>query len=369
MTLPKNSFPLSHRAFQYYHFQHLKQVPGTRAVEAAGKSLTLGQIADVRQFTAKVCGWGGRTGNRVPWRIAQTPDATVLDGFNKVGKYLQAGEVLLALAALQSISGLGSFSYSSKHLRMMAPNLCGVYDSIVEQFLNSINYSGSRCDVFLAYCRFCQEVAGELTHAGVKLGDYLVGAPETNGQPELSQPPGQSQWTAADVDMACFAWLQKWEISKSDVSTETANQRLPKNAVRAVKKTPPQAEQMEGGPLYLYQQLERDEAFTIRESTDSRWNLAWISRSHGGIDFKAQARKGHARNLIQDLLKIGIDVTTDPRWRPALGGETRNQGGSGYLGCLQLECPAEAVRYLKQFFKIVACPGNQTETQVWINAL
>ena len=167
-------------------------------------------IAVVRNFTTDVCGWGGRTGNRILWRIQDTPDAVVLAGFTGAIQQLAAVDILRALTAIQRISGLGAFSYSSKHLRMLAPNLCGVYDSIVEQFLLVRRPSVSSADLFLDYCLFCQEKARELTAARVMLGDFIAPCSGPAERVELDPGNTQSNWTAADVDMACFAWLQQW---------------------------------------------------------------------------------------------------------------------------------------------------------------
>lgn len=378
MPFPLNLFPLNYRAYQCCHFQHLRRVPNTRAVEMAGTALMANaalNIAVVRNFTTGVCGWGGRTGNRILWRIQATPDAVVLNGIAGAIQQFGAGNIPVALTAIQTIGGLGAFSYASKHLRMLAPNLCGVFDSVVEKFLRR-GYAGlSRRQMFLDYCQFCQDKARELTNARVMLGDYITTCSDPYGRVQLDRARKQSNWTAADVDMACFAWLQKWcsgcRRSAEPEAIPHVCPEVPISAPAPEKSKAPSAADSLGGKqvIYLCQNHDRDTALTIKEDCDSNWNIAWICRDHGSLDFKQKGARGTRLYLAGGILAQGTDITTDARWQQSRNGGTCHHAGSGYMGHLRLGTATAAVKYLKRFFRVVACPGNQTETQAWVDAL
>ena len=122
-------------------------------------------------------------------------------------------------------------------------------------------------------------------------------------------------------------------------------------------------------PIFLAQNHVRDTAVTIKEECGSRWNNAWICRSHGSLDFKNNGARGTTRYLIGEILLQGKDVTQHPNWELSPDGNTCHNAGSGFQGRLCLESVEDAVRYLKQFFNVRACDNNRTETQAWINKL
>ena len=378
MPIPAYIFPLSHRAYQCCHTQHLRRVRNTRTVEHSGRALmalpTL-TIPVVRNFTEAVCIWGGKTGYRVLGRIRREHDHIVLRSFQAARAALLHGNITQAMSSIQNIKGLGQFSYSSKHLRMLAPDQCAVFDNLVENFVHPYMPHADRWTMFLDYCAFCRDKAVELTNARVKLGDYASPCTGSESEVEIDASGSQSTWTAADVDMAIFAWIQRWcTISGTDSSS--AERKKPKTQIgdRSVNAgvESPVAKQSSRGQsrvLYLCQKHEKDEAVTIKESCDSNWNNAWICRKHGSLDLKKQGARGTTVYMIGEILRQGTDATIDTRWEESPDGATCHHDGAGYKGRLRMESVGEAVRYLKSFFVIHACPCNTTETQAWIDNL
>jgi hypothetical protein len=336
-------------------------------------------ITSIRNFTQDVCKWGGRTGSRILWQIQATPNHRVQNGFTTAIAELNQGRILGALAALRPIRGLGQFSYSSKHLRMLAPKLCGVFDSVVQTFLRTGYSHTTTPQLFADYCLFCNVKAAELTRAKVKLGDYISACAGPQEAVKLDTTGAQTQWTAADVDMACFAWLQNWCSGCSGTGSRGAatcapktDRTLPIQKGRAAKKPASDSRDVPQGNLkvlYLCQNHPKDTAVTLKEDCNSNWNNAWICRDHGSLDFKVKGARGNSRYLIGEILAQGTDVTRDLRWVNSPNGKTCHHSGSAYQGRLSLGSVEDAVRYLKCFFRVVACPCNKTEIQQWINAL
>lgn len=373
-----NAFPLSHLDYQCCHSQHLRRVRNTRTVEHSGRALMELQaftIPMVRNFTEAVCIWGGKTGYRVLGRIRREHDHIVLRSFQAARAAMLNKNIPQAMSSIQNIKGLGQFSYSSKHLRMLAPNQCAVFDNLVENFVHPHMPHADRRTMFLEYCAFCRDKAIELTSARVKLGDYASPCNGSDVEVEIDTTGSQSIWTAADVDMAIFAWIQRW-CATSGAGNFTAENKNPKpqandksmnaGAESAVAK---QTSRGQSSVLYLCQNHEKDEAVTIKECCDSNWNNAWICRKHGSLDFKKQGARGTTVYMIGEILRQGTDVTIDTRWEENRGGATCHHAGAGYKGRLRMESVANAVSYLKSFFVIQACPCNTTETQEWINGI
>ena len=212
-------FTLTDRQYQCCHWLHLHEVPDTRKVEDVGEALMRAahlSVKGVRAFSNEVFIWGGKTGNRVKWRTQLTNDQILLRGFDGARTHLTNGDLLHALEALKPIGGLGALSYSSKHLRMLAPQLCGVFDSVVEEFLRPNHRTLSRDQLLLEYCDFCRDKAHELTKARVRLGDFVKVCDGRQTVSEKTANFRECKWTAADVDMACFAWLKNWRCVNAE---------------------------------------------------------------------------------------------------------------------------------------------------------
>jgi hypothetical protein len=372
---------LTEHQLQRCHYLHLLQVPDTRKVESFGRSLmTSGAALNARtliDFSQQVCRWGGKTGARVFWRIKGNPTTTIVASFTNAIKELSLPppNLLSAKNALAPISGLGIFSYSSKHLRMLAPEICPVLDRVIDQHLvnSSVRYAKSTIvQRFLGYADFCQARARQLTSLNITLGDFLV--PASLGTLATTTIPAQCHWTAADIDMACFAWLQGWYASGGPAAKNRAQIRTMQRQCTACPNTGRKRELVAPNKtnkttIFLAQNHERDTAITIKETCGKRTNNAWICRSHGSLDFKKNNAKGTTRYLIGEILDQGVDVTQDPDWEPSHAAKTCHHGGTNYQGHLLKGTVEDAVRYLKQFFDVKACPDNVTETQDWIDAL
>jgi hypothetical protein len=172
--------------------------------------------------------------------------------------------------------------------------------------------------------------------------------------------------------MACFAWLQSWcsggkrsAVGGADAANPLSHPKRRKVALPKENKS-----KTSGGKIiYLCQNHEQDTAVTIKENCNSRWNNAWICRGHGSLDFKMRGARGTTHHLLSAILAKGVDVKLDGRWKASLVGKTCHHDGKEYQGRMLMGSVEEAVRYLKHFVKIVACPFNLTETQAWIDAL
>lgn len=220
LSLFQQIFPLTDKEIQVYHFHHIKRVQDTRKTEKLGnlfRSRNALSQQDILDFSASVCRWGGRTGGRILWRIKKTNSEILLNSFSEAIKSLNQGNLKGALRNLQSVGGLGQFSYSSKHLRMLSPKTCAVLDSIVEKHLKKhsskperLNFRDYRLELFEEYSRFCQTKANQLSQSRILLSDHMATGIETREAVRASENPDHHAWTAADVDMAFFAWLQGW---------------------------------------------------------------------------------------------------------------------------------------------------------------
>ncbi len=372
---------LANRQLQCCHYAHLQKVRNTRAVESVGRTLmapgAVINTAVLIDFSLQVCRWGGRTGSRVFWRIRKTPAPMLVVSFTQAIAALKKTPpaLLAAKTSLGPISGLGAFSYSSKHLRMLAPEISPVLDGIIDHYLvtKSPRYARSAIDQrFLGYADFCQAKALELTAKRVTLGDFLPSA--DGGTLMTTSISAHCKWNAADVDMACFAWLQGWYAgggATSTISGQTPTTPRPAQIEPNAegKRTLDIPNTTRRPTIFLAQDHKRDTAVTIKEACGRRWNNAWICRSHGSLDFKNGGAKGTTRHLISEILTQGVDVTQDPDWEPSHDGKTCHHEGSDYQGRLNTGTVEDAVRYLKRFFIVQACPKNETETQAWIDAL
>jgi hypothetical protein len=109
--------------------------------------------------------------------------------------------------------------------------------------------------------------------------------------------------------------------------------------------------------LYLVDDHQRRVALTLKEDCKTNWNNAWICRAHGSLDFKKPGAKGTSRFLVGEILRQGKDVTMLPEWKRSRQGETCCHSGTGYLGRLCFGSEAKALKFLKQFFKVLICPS------------
>lgn len=116
--------------------KHLELNPRTQAIEDLGCELIRTDFAEtlIPDFVKAVCGWGGYPGigGRV---LNDNPIDRLRSSFRSASKSLSAGDAAGALVNVNSIRGLGSPSFGSKHLRFLRPDLCPVLDSLLRQAL------------------------------------------------------------------------------------------------------------------------------------------------------------------------------------------------------------------------------------------
>ncbi len=74
------------------------------------------------------------------------------------------------------------------------------------------------------------------------------------------------------------------------------------------------------------------------------------------------------RYLIGEILGAGGDFTAESNYTDAPGGVPNcGVGGSNYQGGVWFYSDVDAVRYLKRFFSVMACPGNRQFDQAWVD--
>lgn len=96
-------------------------------------------------------------------------------------------------------------------------------------------------------------------------------------------------------------------------------------------------------------------AIKVRESFDTPWNNAWISRRHGSLDFKLEGVPHLQRYLIGEIRFSGLNVTQQPNWQPSTSGATRHHAGTGYEGALDFPTAKAALQFLERYYTLVKC--------------
>jgi hypothetical protein len=172
--------------FPQWHAHHLNRVGGTLQLELDGAALPAAGFAFARldPFIRGVCRWGNYAGiaGRVLKRNTQQEIISRFSG-TTVG-FACTLPAASALVSLNHLSGLGTPSFASKHLRFIRPDICPVLDRLLSKDLGY-------CFTPAGYQQFstdCCAVAQQLDTAGVLL-------------------PTAKRWGAADVEMSIFACL------------------------------------------------------------------------------------------------------------------------------------------------------------------
>lgn len=111
---------------------------------------------------------------------------------------------------------------------------------------------------------------------------------------------------------------------------------------------------------------EHNRAYTLKESCNTRWNNAAICKAHARLDLKELNSRGNNLYIKRylEVLDSNINLMANNN-----DGATCCWGGMGYESRLEFSNLSDAVKYLKQYFIIVACDGNITATQSWIDRL
>jgi len=157
--------------------------PKTPHIESLGADLIASNFKGeaVIAFVKAVCSWGGYPG--IGARVLKRNDlnsisAALMEAHGHIVSKPPAMD--MALATLNALSGLGTPSFASKHLRFLHPEFCPVFDSMLQQALPySFDHRG-----FAAFAQDCFQIAGRLTEASI---------PNPRERPE-------GRWFAADVE-------------------------------------------------------------------------------------------------------------------------------------------------------------------------
>jgi hypothetical protein len=181
MQVPLSSFP---KLLQ----DHLKENPTTPDIERFGTNLAATNFFenDTREFVKKVCEWGGYSG--IAGRVLKQNSITdICNGLREASSILTTGKsVADALMRVNKLRSLGTPFFASKHLRFLQPDLCGVFDSILDEVLPySFDPAG-----YSDFCTDCSAVAKELAAKGVSNPRMRVGG----------------GWYVADVEGALYTF-------------------------------------------------------------------------------------------------------------------------------------------------------------------
>jgi hypothetical protein len=157
ISIPADAFPDLLRS-------HLTENRTTPSVEALGRRLLESDFPEKEtlQFVNDVCYWGGYSG--IAGRIVKNnTSARIRDTLRAASSQLRAGSVFRALSCVNELSGLGTPSFASKHLRFLRPDMCGVFDSVLRDELGIPFNPGGYHD----FCGRCRSVAEALSAGGV----------------------------------------------------------------------------------------------------------------------------------------------------------------------------------------------------------
>jgi hypothetical protein len=182
ITIPVTAFPQLLR-------DHLIENPSTPTIERLGQRL--GEIDfprdETAEFVRQVCNWGGYPG--IAGRVLKNNRIDQICGALRGAlSDLEAGSVFKALCRVNAISGLGTPSFASKHLRFLRPGICAVFDSILRDSL-AIPFDPA------GYHRFCADCAS------------LARALVVNQIPCPASRDGGT-WFAADAEGALYIFAR-----------------------------------------------------------------------------------------------------------------------------------------------------------------
>ena len=184
VQIPLSSFPDLVR-------EHLRENPATPNIEQLGTQLAAQNFPqkETAEFIREVCEWGNYAGtaSRV---LKDNPIAAICQSLQAATSILATGNsAAKALTQVNAIRGLGSPSFASKHLRFLRPDICPVFDSVLQEVLPySFDPDG--------YADFCDDCAS--------LTKTLAGSNFNN--PRTRQG---GVWFAADVEGALYMFARR----------------------------------------------------------------------------------------------------------------------------------------------------------------
>lgn len=348
-SFPPDLFPLSGAEFQCCHKQHLLYCTTTRNVEGLGAALRNGPVVNgpaADRFIKSVCTWGGKTGNRVYGLTRRTPGPVKAIVFTQVTNALNQGNWTDAFSILRAgrISGLGGISYSSKMLRMLDPAHCAVLDSVLEEYLISSTGTLLRGEeLWECYSLYSIKKAEELTASNIVLGDYLSNCNGTQAVTDAANKT-HTHWTAGDVDMAVFAWLNGWCQAEKPY---TPNKITPKP-----KSGLSYDGDGDGKKPILFIRYNKAGTISVKVACGRRNNLAWID--NGFLNFKDSTVNPFLLAYIQQS-PAGQNIRLLPNWSPSPNGATNYGYSTHYEGWLKLESNDDALQFLEHYFTIKSC--------------
>jgi hypothetical protein len=244
------------------------------------------------------------------------------------------------------IKGLGQFSYSSKHLRMLDPVHCAVLDSLMEEYIElRITNNMSQFELWVCYSLFCQKKAEELTLANALLGDYLE---DCDGQVLRTDAlrKDATNWTAGDVDMACFSWLQNWCYKNEDLEISSLNSEvIPPNKDTSSRTVAFDDDLVR--PVVFIQENKMG-SVSVKNQCSEKYNLAWVERGHLNLKLNFMA-------YLNTLRGEQPRIQDNPNWTLSANGKLHSGAGSGYHGYLKFDDNQEALNFLGQFVEIANC--------------
>ncbi len=166
---------------------HGNNFQDTLDLEKQYKNLIKSPIDDfdsISNFIKDVSKWGNYAG--VGGKVLKNNSKQkILDVFEEVRKLLKSKkpDLALALSRINTLYGLGTPSFASKHLRFMLPGKCPVYDSILT---NALPYSFDPAG-YAIFAKDCKSLSSELCSR------------------KIENPIRKSViWYAADVEAAIF---------------------------------------------------------------------------------------------------------------------------------------------------------------------
>lgn len=185
---------ISLQAFPHLLNTHLLDNPDTLEIENDGREMIARdfRFTDVERFVKRVCAWGGYAGvaGRVlkPENNDRTRLTTALrDAWLEL--QVSSPSIGRALRHVNTVRGLGTPSFASKHLRFLAPEQCPVFDSVLQARLPySFTARG-----YEAFANDCAWLAHRLNAAHLAC-------------PAKRQ---KAQWLAADVEAALYTHALK----------------------------------------------------------------------------------------------------------------------------------------------------------------
>lgn len=247
-------------------------------------------------------------------------------------------------------------------------------DALVEKYIlaaSSTNLRGQ--NLWIYYSDYCHKKAEELTKSGVVLGDFINEGCDGKVVVLDSENKNRTSWTAGDVDMACFAWIQGWCPSKGKQEgvnshrSSGGGRKPPINvkdlSIQDFNNSEPNPPKTLSVLSKLFIRENQTNTLSVKMDCEKgSANLAWIQG--GWLNFKP-----HFLTFVNQILGDNQRIENSLSWRVSNNGNIINGGGTGYIGGLFFESNVDALQFLKSFITLSACNENNQITQAYLNNL